>query len=192
MKFSAFILLFWPGSRRIMSSPAKRKRKEKKVIPTIHVLGYFLMYPKYKPYIVCQANKAKITDTLINHLMGNTVELDRQKDAIDYLFKRDHGKFPLPLKTTFKVGQFGIYYFPLVFIHKAPDVLFADDFEEKRRKVEEQAQSNVEDQAYYVLSEPATRSKWKVINGVPIPKDHVQDGLLRGDLIEPKAIRRHH
>ena len=173
-----------------MSSPAKRKRKEKKVIPTRHVLGYFLMYPEYKPYIVSEANKAKITDPLINHLMGNTVELDKRKEAIDYLFKRDHGKFQLLLKTTFKVGQFGIYYFPLLFIHKAPDVLFADDFEERRRKVEEQAQSNLEEQAYYVLSEPATRSKWKVINGVPIPKDHVQDGLLRGDLIEQKVFHQ--
>ena len=168
-------------------NPNKRKRP----IPRIEdktVLGQFpINVPKHEPYNVCLANLLKITLPLISWLMGNNENYQPKdiKDAIDFLFERDHQIFMKLLSGEIEVEKFGPIFFPMVFFSSTPDVLDPDDFQRRRIQV----QRNSTGTLTWIFSKFADILKWTSINGNPAPRDYVASGQLQGDVAERKVYR---
>ena len=167
--------------------PPKKKRKVIRKFDDNEILTILAIFKSIEtiPFYVCEAYQEKITKNLIKFLMGNNVVITSDQDAIDFLFKRDHGDFLLLL-----VGKFGPRFMPQVFFTQVPSVLIPEDFEDKFQKA---LQVTPTTSSTYQLSESAQNSKWQIKDGVAVPKNHL-DGGLQGDVVERKvfvALKKH-
>ena len=97
---------------------ASKKSKRKHPVARIEdeeVIGLFPIVAKLKEYFVCDGNREKITKNLIKWLMGNNVSFDPEqiKEAIDFLFARDHPVFLQLLEGKITIEEFVPIFVPL-------------------------------------------------------------------------------
>ena len=127
-------------------------------IPDEEALGVFPIHHNYKTYVILNRivkdrktkkdvelkNKEKPREMLANLDMGNNYNIKAMSDkdvvkAINFLFERDHNKFKCLLNGEIKVEDFGILFFPEIFLSKIPDVLDYNNFARKRQTLVNEA-----------------------------------------------------
>ena len=172
---------------------ASNVSKRKQPVPRVEdkeVLGQFPIIVSYKPYLVCDANREKITKNLIKWLMGNNVSFDPEQTqaAIDFLFARDHSVFLQLLEGKITIDEFDPIFVPPVFFSQAPDVLNPDEFSTRRKKAQESDQGLLQ-RITYQFSRMANALKWTIINGITLPRDYISAGTLQGDVAERNVFR---
>lgn len=127
-----------------------------------NVLGVFALLVTYQPYFVSEANRNKI-QSLVTYLLGNTIKVSSETEAIDALFLRDHEDFVKLLNKKITIEQFGSTFLPPVFFSKAPDVIHSEEF------------------GYKIAIAKETHKA--------MPKtDHLVAGTLQGDMAERKVF----
>ena len=172
---------------------ASNVSKRKQPVPRVEdkeVLGQFPIIVSYEPYIVCDANREKITKNLIKWLMGNNVSFDPEQTqaAIDFLFARDHSVFLQLLEGKITIGEFDPIFVPPVFFSQAPDVLNPDEFSTRRKNAQGSDQGLLQ-RITYQFSRMANALKWTIINGIPLPRDYISAGTLQGDVAERNVFK---
>ena len=176
-----------------MASKNSKRKHPVARIEDEEVIGPFPIVAKFKEYFVCDGNREKITKNLIKWLMGNNVSFDPEqiKEAIDFLFARDHPVFLQLLEGKITIEEFVPIFVPLVFFSQAADVLNPDEFSTRRKQA---AQSPDSDQGLmqritYQFSRMANALKWTIINSIPVPRDYISAGTLQGEVAERNVFR---
>ena len=173
---------------------ASNVSKRKQPVPRVEdkeVLGQFPIIVSYKPYLVCDANREKITKNLIKWLMGNNVSFDPEQTqaAIDFLFARDHSVFLQLLEGKITIDEFDPIFVPPVFFSQAPDVLNPDEFSTRRKNAIQGSDLGLLHRITYQFTRMANALKWTIINGIPLPRDYISAGTLQGDVAERNVFK---